>query len=211
MITRRLSVLCFAVGATLAGSFALAQQSAPSASPVYNVEVVVFRALGAIGSPENWATQTREAATAAEDDTPVAAADTGAPRLVATVASADFKLAEIESRLRASGGYQPIAHAAWQQTASPWGSKMGLALDKLGISAAGLSGSVALERGQYLHLGLDLNYAPASAPAGLSAGPGTVFILNETRRVKFFERNYFDHPAFGVIAIVTPVQTRPGR
>src|SRR5690242_3433630 len=103
MITRRFSVLCFAVGAALAGVPAFAQQSAPSASPVYNVEVVVFRALGALGSPENWATQTREAATTAEDDTPVAAADAGAPRIVATVASADFKLAEIESRLRASG------------------------------------------------------------------------------------------------------------
>jgi len=28
--------------------------------------------------------------------------------------------------------------------------------------------------------------------------------LSELRKVKFNERNYFDHPAFGVIAIVSP-------
>jgi len=212
MVTGRFAALCFTVGVALSGAPSFAQQSAaPAASPVYNVEVIVFRALGAIGSAENWASQNQETTTAGEDDAPVAAADAGTARLVATVPGTDFKLAEIESRLRASGGYQPIAHAAWQQTASAWGSKIGFPIDKLGISAAGLSGSIALERGQYLHLGFDLNFAPASAPPGLSAGPGTVFVLNENRRVKFFERNYFDHPAFGVIAIVTPVQTRPGR
>ena len=35
---------------------------------------------------------------------------------------------------------------------------------------------------------------------------GTTFTINETRRVRFYERNYFDHPAFGVIALVTPAQ-----
>jgi hypothetical protein len=28
--------------------------------------------------------------------------------------------------------------------------------------------------------------------------------MNEIRRVKFNERQYFDHPAFGVIALVSP-------
>jgi hypothetical protein len=36
--------------------------------------------------------------------------------------------------------------------------------------------------------------------------------LNEGRRVRFNERTYFDHPAFGVIALVTPVAgTRPAK
>jgi hypothetical protein len=62
----------------------------------------------------------------------------------------------------------------------------------------GLSGLVYLERGTYLHLGLSLRYAGASGGAG--------YALNETRRVKFYEKNYYDHPAFGVIALVTPAQ-----
>jgi hypothetical protein len=28
--------------------------------------------------------------------------------------------------------------------------------------------------------------------------------------VKFFERNYYDHPAFGVIALVTPANRSSG-
>ena len=52
-----------------------------------------------------------------------------------------------------------------------------------------------------------------SPPAGLGAGADTPFTLNESRRVRFYERNYFDHPAFGVIALVTPAQGArpPGR
>jgi hypothetical protein len=38
-----------------------------------------------------------------------------------------------------------------------------------------------------------------------------VFTLSESRRVKKFERNYYDHPAFGVIALVTPANSAGGR
>jgi hypothetical protein len=31
------------------------------------------------------------------------------------------------------------------------------------------------------------------------------FSLNQVRRVRPFERHYFDHPAFGVIAMISPV------
>jgi hypothetical protein len=50
-------------------------------------------------------------------------------------------------------------------------------------------------------------------PAGLAAAPDTVFTLRDTHRVRFYDRNYFDHPAFGVIALVTPAQgsRRAGR
>jgi hypothetical protein len=65
---------------------------------------------------------------------------------------------------------------------------------------------VFLERGMYLHLGMSLSYAPANAPAGLAAGPGTTFQMSESRRIRFYERNYYDHPGFGVIALVTPAQ-----
>ena len=186
---------------------AAAAQQSGSTAPIYTVEVIVFKASGALGGAEEWAVEGRQTAAPGEDDTAApnaAAANTG--RLIAELPAADFKLGEIEARLRASAGYTPIAHAAWRQTASPWGSKAGFPLDKLGLVAAGLSGSIALERGQYLHLGLDLNYAPGTASAALGSSAATVFVLNESRRVKFFERNYFDHPAFGVIALVTPVQ-----
>jgi hypothetical protein len=181
--------------------------------PAYNIELVVFRSTAAQGGAENWSAEN----TASEDL--VAGAETGSEstsqvgHFGALLPASQFQLSEIENRLRASGAYQPLAHVAWSQTASAWGTKAGFPLQKLGIDVPGLSGTVFLQRGQYLHLGMTLNYALPSPPAGLGAAPGTTFTMNQDRRVKFYERNYYDHPAFGVIALVTPAQGArpPGR
>jgi hypothetical protein len=71
-----------------------------------------------------------------------------------------------------------------------------LPLETLGIDVPGLSGNFLLERGSLLHFGMNLRYA-----ADTNALPQQ---LNEIRRVKFGEKQYYDHPALGVIAIVTP-------
>ena len=42
-------------------------------------------------------------------------------------------------------------------------------------------------------------------------GPGAAqYTINEMRSVKYNERQYFDHPAFGVIAMVSPVSAAAG-
>ena len=89
--------------------------------------------------------------------------------------ASQFQLSEIENKLRSSGAYVPIAHVAWSQTASAWGTRAGFTVQKLGIDVPGLSGTVFLERGQFLHLGMALSYAPPDPPAGLGAAPGTTF------------------------------------
>jgi hypothetical protein len=81
---------------------------------------------------------------------------------------------------------------------------------RLAGNVPGLSGIIYLEAGDYLHLGMTLNYQPGNPPPGLAAQPGTVFTLSESRRVKRYERNYYDHPAFGVIALVTPANKATG-
>ncbi|MGH8258259.1 MAG: CsiV family protein [Steroidobacteraceae bacterium] len=116
---------------------------------------------------------------------------------------ADFQLDGVASRLRASGRYVPVAHLAWVQTASPWGRPLEIPLQSVGLDAQGITGTASLELGQFLHLALDLRYTMSDPPAGLSAPPGTVFVLDQSHRVRLRERNYFDHPAFGVIAVVT--------
>jgi hypothetical protein len=201
--------------ALLCGLQASSQQAvAPAAAPpaaapaasVYNIEVIVFRATSALGSPEGWISDnvaTPESEDA-ETGTPQQTAQTG--KFVGMLPATQFQLSDIESKLKSSGTYVPVAHAAWSQTASAWGTHAGFPVSRLGLDAAGLSGTIFLERGQYLHLGMVLNYAPANPPAGLGAGSGTSFVLNTNRRIRFYERNYYDHPAFGVIALVTPAQ-----
>jgi hypothetical protein len=200
------------------------QSAAPRAQPVpvYRVEVVVFRALSALGAPEDWSAEHGGAAdpsaTATDPRGDSAAAGTGfdtgggatappPPRAVVRMLTAsDFQLDGVAERLQASGRFQPIAHAAWWQTASPWGRPIEIPVQSIGLDAQGLTGTLSLQKGEFLHLELSLDYGMDNPPEGLGAAPGTVFSLHAMHRVKINERNYFDHPAFGVIALVTGVQ-----
>lgn len=193
---------------------ASSQQPAAAVVPAYNIELIIFRATSALGGPENWGAEAgaRNFSSDSNADDSATGNATQVGHFLNMLPDSQYQLSDIEKRLRASGGYAPLAHVAWSQTASAWGTRAGFALQRLGIDVPGMTGTIVLERGQYLHLGMTLAYAPASSPAGLGAAPGTTFTLNEGRRVRFNERTYFDHPAFGVIALVTPVAgTRPAR
>jgi hypothetical protein len=195
----RLPLLALLACAAVAPSFA---QTA--ASPrVYTVEIIVFRNNTGAGGPEDWSVKP----IARRPDKPDALV---AGRFVQAIAASQFQLKEVATRLQNSSSFQPIAHFAWQQTASSWGSGAGFTIAKLAGNVPGLTGIIYLEAKDYLHLGMTLNYTTSSPPAGLAAAPGTTFVLSESRRVKSFERNYFDHPAFGVIALVTPVNRETG-
>jgi hypothetical protein len=190
-----------------AAAAAPATTPAPSAAPApvhreYYVEIVVFRALSTLGSPEDWQAELHMAPIVSGSESPTG---TGVGHLVSIVPPTQYKLTGIWNALRGSADYRPVAHAAWIQTASDWGTHAGFNLSELGVQVPGLSELVYFERGTYLHLGLTLDYTMQHPPAGLEAPPGTTFVMNETRRVRFYQRNYFDHPAFGVIALVLPV------
>jgi hypothetical protein len=181
---------------------AASQEQAAAGQKVYNIEIVVFRATQALGGAENWNVQ--QMRTDGGDETANSTRNVG--RFVAAIPPSKFQLTDVENKLRSSGLYVPIAHVAWTQSPSDWGTRAGFTVQKLGLNAEGLNGTVFLELGSYLHLGMALSYAPANPPAGMGAGPGTTFQMGESRRIRFYERNYFDHPAFGVIALVTPAQ-----
>jgi hypothetical protein len=199
----KLKLLAAALAAALIAALPSAAQDAGATANVYNIEILVFRTTQALGGAENWNVQdTRNYG--AGDETGNTSRNVG--RFVTALNSSQFQLTPLENKMRTTGLYVPVAHVAWSQTASDWGTRAGFTVQKLGISAPGLSGTVFLERGQYLHLGMTLSYSPADPPAGLGAGPGSTFNLSESRRIRFYERNYYDHPGFGVIALVTPAQ-----
>jgi hypothetical protein len=76
-----------------------------------------------------------------------------------------------------------------------------------------VTGTVTLTRGRYLHMGLDLLYEhqPNSPQLFSFFGFGNTgdipedYRLTQQRRVRRGELHYFDHPKFGVLAIVTAV------
>jgi hypothetical protein len=191
------------LGVALVTVVPAASQETSGSANVYNIEIVVFRATQALGGAETWNVPApRKYDTT--DETANTSRNVG--RFVSALPASRFQLTDVENKLRASGLYVPVAHVAWSQTASDWGTRAGFTVQKLGIGAEGLTGTVFLERGMYLHLGVALSYAPANTPAGIGAGPGSTFQMSESRRIRFYERNYYDHPGFGVIALVTPAQ-----
>jgi len=161
---------------------------------LYAVELIVFR-VSSPGGNEDWSALPPGRGFG-NDST-----RGGTPQVVRVLAPSDYRLASVDSTLRGSGAWRPIAHAAWIQTAANWGTHIGIGLSDVGINVPGLTGTVYLERATYLHLGMELT---------LSSG-GIDYTIKEMRSVKFNERQYFDHPAFGVIAMVSPIRTEQPR
>ena len=177
--SRRQALLGLA--ALAAAPRAFGQAPAPPGSARYVVELLVFRQPGALPAP-----------------VPVAAipVTTTLPGRVVPLPAADWQLTPTEAAL-ARGGYTLIAHTAWAAIV-PANSRTTAHLDDVLTQPGPLAGAIALQRGQYLFLGIDLDYRPSDP--GLAAN--AVYSIREKRRVKFGERHYFDHPAIGAIATV---------
>lgn len=186
--------------------------SAAPAPDTFNVELVVFRYNGTVASPENWDTVTQT--DVVDPDVVAPPADAGAiasasADVVRTLSAAQFQLAGTETALRRNASYEPIAHFGYRVTTAERDDGTPVRVESLLPAANGLAGTVTLQRGRFLHLGLDLTYTTQSPPVKLltpNAAPGSLtFHLHQNRRMRPFERHYFDHPAFGVVAIITPV------
>ncbi|MBS0387161.1 MAG: hypothetical protein JSR15_01675 [Proteobacteria bacterium] len=174
--------------------------TAAASTGAYQVEVLIFRAITPpsgedLSQPAEGRGFNGQGLSPAPAPAAGAAAGDASPAVLRTLDSAQMQLGTMASRLRASGEYTVLAHAAWVQTATEWPRHEGLTLEQLGINAPALSGTVYLEHGQYLHLGFDLHL-----------GNQPAWSLRELRKIRFNEKNYFDHPGFGVIAIVSPVR-----
>jgi hypothetical protein len=179
---------------------AVAQQ-APLQS--YDVELLIFRNLGAHETPENWGMEAAAAAQRLDIPDDESTAPPEAPAVAAptvtypALPASKMKLTAIEDTLRRSRNYQPVAHIGWTQPGYARNAAQYLSVDSLVPAASGLQGQIALSRGRFLHLTLDLMLDSGN-------GDGEHYVLRQTRRMRSNERHYIDSPKFGVIAIITP-------
>lgn len=200
---KRLVLASFVAIATLLGP-ARAQQTA-SDPPSYDVELIIFRHLSADATQEVWnlelAKEEGLEIPADEDatpfDAPATAAAERATQTFPPLASSKMKLGAIEGTLRRSRDYRPLAHFGWTQPGFARTAAPSMSIDNLVPAGSGLTGAIALSRGRYLHLTLDLAFTPPDAP-------GERYVLRQSRRMRSNERHYIDHPKFGVIAVITP-------
>lgn len=188
---------CFSLGAS-------AQQSARV--PTYDVELIIFRHLTAGGAPEEWGLEAGEAdqrlAIPDEEPNPFSS-QTTAPSAPAesfpALPSSKYKLTALEGALRRSRHYRPLAHFGWTQPGFARNDARYFPVHSMVPSSSGVGGQIALTRGRYLHLTIDLILEPPEEP-------GRRYVLRQTRRMRSNERHYLDHPKFGVIAVITPTE-----
>jgi hypothetical protein len=169
----------------------------------YDVELVIFQHLGASDSAENWGLEAGAAGERMsipdEEPSPFGAQSAAPPAAASFPAlpASKHKLTAVEETLRRSRKYRPLAHIGWTQPGFPRTEAKYSPLSAMVGPSTGVVGQVALSRGRYLHLTLDLVFTPPE-----EGGQG--YVLRQTRRMRSNERHYFDHPKFGVIALITP-------
>jgi hypothetical protein len=150
------------------------------------------------------------------------------------IADTALQLTASAEKLRTSRGYRLLHHIGWRQPGvarenavavriqSPALSQSSI-VENHGNSQRHIDGTARLSLSRFLHLELDLTFnnqplttapgAPHSVVArtttpiylqGVALQPTQRYLIRESRRMRSREIHYFDHPAFGIIATITP-------
>jgi hypothetical protein len=118
---------------------------------------------------------------------------------VARYAQASFgkkTLQNTYNRLRRAKAYRPFYYQAWKIPVASGSVSLPIDVSEPDVD---LNGWIKIQRGSLLHVIVDLEFSPASSD-------GVVYRLNEKRRVLFNELHYLDHPLFGAVVKVSPVE-----
>lgn len=131
-----------------------------------------------------------------------------------------LQLSRTYQRLQQIDAYAPILHAGWTQEARSTNEAVPNRLGRGGRPGgeSRLAGSVTLYKQRFLHLNIDLALEPLDTRRALggrvfgdipsSTGPGRPSMrLQESRRIRNEDLNYFDHPELGVIVTVREIAT----
>ena len=125
----------------------------------------------------------------------------------------DGHLADINARLTASRAYDVLYHVRWLQQSArlPHAPRVGISLPA-SSTRTGIHGIVRLYATDLLFVDTIMRFdlVPSTHSNQLSHQSGTsaersVHFLKQKRRVKFKEVHYIDHPRFGLLITVWPV------
>lgn len=107
-------------------------------------------------------------------------------------------LQDTYDRLRRTRAYQPFYYQSWETSVAS--GSVSLPIEVID-SGASLTGWIKIQRGHLLHIIADLELSPEESA-------GVIYRLSEKRRVLLNEVHYLDHPKFGAVVKVSPVETR---
>lgn len=112
-----------------------------------------------------------------------------------------------DGRLQRSNVYHVVFHRAWIQPVPDRDQLRPMLIqagERIGTGWR-IEGFLGVTRGRYLHLDTRLWYTP-NAPGNAQGQDPGYMELREQRRMRSGELHYLDHPKFGVLARVDPIQ-----
>ncbi len=190
----------------------------------YDIELLVFQNLGADDGGEVWPVDYSDWLQDDEppETTPSPTTETE-PVAGATIAPAPetagdgilwldedkLSLNAEQRTLARSTGYRVLRHIGWRQVVQDRKQAQDIDIPaQPDADAVDVEGSVKVAVERYLHLYLDLKLIDPSlaVEAGYSGYELPEFRLHQHRRMRSGELHYFDHPKFGVLAVITPVK-----
>ena len=169
-------------------------------SKQYDVEIIIFSHNNRTDHGEAWP-YADEAAGSTQQSYPGSGL---------TMLSADsYRLKPVRYTLQQAGEYSVLYHRAWRQLAYDPSRAVSYPIKTTTDSGYRLEGALQLKRGRYLHLDVDLQLLDTVGQAPGQFLPGQelprAYRLTERRRLRGDKLQYFDHPRFGLLALVTPV------
>lgn len=168
---------------------------APTAVPLYEIEVLVFEQRHPdLEGNELWAGQPAEAPALLSEAVSAPAAVPG---------GGETTLARAAVALQKDGRYRVLAHARWQQPAE---ARSAVTPVRIAGMDPSLDGALRFYMSRFLHVELAFVLREQVSGGFFSGAPREqVYLINEQRRIRTKEVNYFDHPKFGVLVRVAQV------
>lgn len=141
----------------------------------------------------------------------------GTPHAFRLVNRSELSLVAVWNKLRGSARYRPFLHAGWRLPGLPSSAARPAHVSAHlvdGRSDAAqvaerpaVHGTVTVSLGRYLEVAVDLLYhRPTSDETALPPAAPSRFRLVAERRMRSGELHYIDHPLFGVLMQITPLQ-----
>lgn len=109
-----------------------------------------------------------------------------------------LSLRESYLKLARGNSYQPLMHIAWIQRVNADSYSRAV---RISNPEGTIKGFFMLQRGHLVHMIADIEYSPEMYEEPV------IYRLNEKRRFKFNEIHYLDHPKFGILAKISPVDS----
>ena len=122
-----------------------------------------------------------------------------------------WELSGLYRRLDRLDAYQPLLHVGWTQSVSDLPDAESYMVRESTTSMTGLSGSITLYKQRYLHLKLDLALIDTDSLLKDLSAPRQIRFqavdkIQESRRIRGPNSQFFDNPKFGVIAKIRKVE-----